>query len=278
MKRIDKVKADREVMMRRSILPAAVVAAALLLAGCGSGDGDSGEGPDSNGGAMKIAFLHHSTGKVIWDGGVRKWFKKYNKSNSKKYEIKEIVFPKEKPYGWNNYPYDYWKIWVDNAGSEMYMEEPTLELLAGEYGMIIFKHCFPVSNILPDTGNPDVASSEKRLENYRAQYDALKEKFHQMPETKFLVWTAAALVEASTDEERGRRAREFAEWVRNEWDEPGDNIFVWDFFELETEGGLFLREDYAKSARDSHPNKGFAKKAAPALCQRIVDVLEGRVE
>ena len=34
-----------------------------------------------------------------------------------------MSFPKPNPYGWNNYPYDYYNIWVKNAGEELYMEE-----------------------------------------------------------------------------------------------------------------------------------------------------------
>jgi len=225
---------------------------------------------------MKIVFLHHSTGGLIWDGGVKKWFKKYNKTNRTDYKISEREFPAKAPYGWKNYPYDYWNIWVNNAGEKEYLREPTLELLTPDYDMVVFKHCFPVSNILPDVGRPAVDSEEKRLENYALQYNALKEKLRQFPDTKFLVWTGAAQVRAKTNDEEGARARGFAEWVKNEWDEPGDNIFVWDFFELETKGGNHLAEEYARGPKDSHPNKNFSRMAAPVLCQRIVDVIEGR--
>ncbi len=251
----------------------AVFAAIVLVAAC-TRNGQEGMAKEKT----KIIFLHHSTGKVVWDGGVKSWFKEYNRKNGTRYDISESAFPKEKPYGWNNYPYDYWKIWVENAGPEKYMKEPTLEILTKEYDLIVFKHCFPVSDILPDTGSPDIASSEKRLENYRSQYAALKEKMLSFPGTKFLVWTGAALVEARSDEGRGTRAREFARWVRDEWDRPGDNIFVWDLFGLETEGGIFLKPEYAASGTDSHPNGEFAKKAAPLFCRRVVDIIEGRVE
>lgn len=225
---------------------------------------------------MKIVFLHHSTGKIIWDAGVKKWFKKYNKTNGTDYDISERAFPAESPYGWNNYPYDYWNIWVKNAGMEEYQKEPTLELLTPKYNTIAFKHCFPVSNILEDTGSPDIESDEKRIENYVLQYNALKEKMRAFPDTKFLVWTGAALVRQRTDEAQAQRAREFFQWVKNEWDEPGDNIYVWDFFDLETDGGLYLKDEYAMSPTNSHPGKNFAEKTAPQFCQKIVDVLEGR--
>lgn len=250
--------------MKRTVM---LIVLALLLAGC------SGRSTEDE---VKIIFLHHSTGKVIWDGGVKKWFRKYNRDSGKKYRISERAFPAERPYGWNNFPYDYWNIWVKNAGPETYMREPTLEILTKEYDVIVFKHCFPVSDIEADTGRPDISSSEKRLENYKLQYEALREKMLSFPETKFLVWTPAALVEQRTSPEKAARAARFARWVVEEWDVPGDNIFVWDFFGLETEGGLYLKTEYAKSETNSHPGAMFAEKAAPRLCRRIVDVIEGK--
>lgn len=249
-----------------------VVAMLLFAAGCDS----SGEGADVSEGTVNIVFLHHSTGNVIWKAGVKKWFKKYNKQTGTDYTITERAFPAESPYGWNNYPYDYWNIWVKNAGTSPFQGEPTLEMLTADYDLIVFKHCFPVSAVEEDTGTPDVGSSEKRIENYKLQYDALKKKMHEFPGTKFLVWTGAAQVRKATDEASASRAKRFFDWVKNEWDEPGDNIFVWDFYGLETEGGLYLKDEYAESPSNSHPNKKFAETAAPLLCRRITDVLEGR--
>ena len=64
--------------------------------------------------------------------------------------------------------------------------------------------------------------------------------------------------------------------MKTVWDEPSDNIFVFDFRNLETDGGLYLPDDRAAAPDDSHPNDAFAKKVAPKFGQRIVDVLEGR--
>ncbi|HOX00194.1 MAG TPA: hypothetical protein PK545_06175 [Deltaproteobacteria bacterium] len=51
---------------------------------------------------------------------------------------------------------------------------------------------------------------------------------------------------------------------------------MWDFFELQTDGGVFMKDEYASGPKDSSPNPGFARKAAAFLCRRIVDVVEGR--
>jgi len=239
----------------------------------------------------KIIFLHHSTGGNIWQGNrstlkslyqrrilkesaVTAWFKKYNQVNSTQYQITEQAFPKKTPYGWKNYPYDYYNIWVKNAGNEPYQGESTLELLTKDYDVVIWKHCYPVGNIKADTGSPDVNSEEKRLENYKLQYEALKTKMHEFPDTRFIVWTGAALVKSWTNEDEAKRTRQFFDWVKSEWDEPNDNIYLWDLYELETEGGLFLKEEFAMTPNNPHPNNKFSGKAATLFSQRVVDVVE----
>lgn len=226
--------------------------------------------------SAKVAFLHHSTGGVIWNGGVATKIAQYNASHGKNYSVTATDFPKSSPYGWNNYPYDYWNIWVNHAGSTAYLQEPTLETLTQTYDVIVFKHCFPVSSIGADASSSSVSSSAKTLGNYKLQYEALKSKMHEFPDKRFIVWTGAALVQGATDADQATRAKQFADWVRTEWDEPGDNIFVWDFFNLETGGGIYLLPANAASAGDSHPSSAFAATVAPQFAQRIIDVIEGR--
>jgi hypothetical protein len=240
---------------------------------------------------VNIIFLHHSTGNNIWNGGISKigkklgfdgdvlnWFDDYNKQNNTNYKIIETNFPEKTPYGWNNYPYDYYNIWVKNAGDQPFKEEPTLEILTKKYNVIIFKHCFPVSSIKPDSTNPDINSEEKTLANYKLQYSALKKKLLEFPDTKFILWTPTALVESKTTKEEAERANEFSEWVKTVWDIKGDNIFLWDFRQLQVEDGLYFQNKYAVSDNDSHPNSKFSGTVALNLCRRIVDVIEGRAD
>jgi len=271
----------------------ALAAATILASGCQGtasppvtdqpGPTDSGgtasppvtDEPESPDGAVHILFLHHSTGGVIWEGGVSDWFDDYNATHGTKYQIEERAYPDE-PYAWENYPYDYWNLWVAHAGDRPFMKQDTLEMLTQHYDVIVWKHCFPVSDVEPDGGAPDVSSQVKTVENYQVQYEALKEKMHQFPDTPFLVWTGAAQVAGATNEANAQRARDFFDWVKSSWDERADNIYLWDFRELETEGGLYLLDRYAASSTDSHPNETFAARVAPLLAQRIVDAIEGR--
>ena len=107
------------------------------------------------------------------------------------------------------------------------------------------------------------------------QYEALKKKMLEFPETKFIIWTPTALVESDTNKDDAERANEFSEWVKNVWDSKGDNIFLWDFRDLQVEGGLYFKSNYALDINDSHPNKEFSRKVAPYFCKRIVDIIEG---
>jgi len=219
---------------------------------------------------VKIIFLHHSTGLSVWNGGVSQWFEQFRQNENKNYYIVEQMFPKT----FGNYPYDYWNVWINHQGNKPYKNEPTLEMITSKYNVIIWKHCYPVSDIIEDTGNPDINSEVRSIENYKLHYNALKEKMHQFADNKFIVWTGATRVKNATNEENAKRSKLFFDWVRNEWDEPGDNIFIWDFYGLETEGELYLKDTYSLGLEDSHPNESFAKRIAPLFCQRIVNVIE----
>jgi hypothetical protein len=250
----------------------ALTLAALLLTACALAPAPSPAAPQPMPLDARIVFLHHSTGAVIWEGGVPAWFSTYNSGQGTHYAITELGYPAGS-YPWDNYPYDYWNIWVNHAGPTAYVGQATLEMLTLRYDVIIFKHCFPVSNIEPDVGSPDVTSPDRTIENYKAQYDALKAKLRSFPANRFIIWTGAAKLQSEIAEVMATRTRTFFDWVVNDWDEPGDNIYVWDFYDLETNGGIYLLPENGSS--DSHPNATFAAAVAPLLCQRVVDVLQG---
>ncbi len=245
---------------------------------------------------VKILFLHHSTGGIIWKGNptISKieqvagkisdrvtaysnkkaqlpiLFKQYNRKNNTNYVVNDLHFPK----GPTNDPYDYYNIWVRNADTIPFQENPTLEILTREIQVIIFKHCFPISNIQIDMDSADVKSEYKSISNYQLQYNALREKLHQFPTTKFILFTGAALVKSAVTEDEAQRAKEFFSWVIEEWDIPNDNIYLWDLYNLQTRGDLYFNDENAVSSDDSHPNKVFAGEVSPLLFNRIIDVIE----
>ncbi len=228
-------------------------------------------------GTVRVAYLRHSTGGVIWDGGVEEFIASYASAHGKSYPINKITYPDTSGgYPWANYAYDYWNLWVAHQGTSRDRGELNLDDLAKDYDVIMFKHCFPMSAVEADEPSSSVSSEAKTLANYKLQYAALKARMHSFPQKRFLVWTGAALTVGDTNPANAQRAKEFFDWVKTTWDEPGDNIYVWDFYALETEGTLYLKPEYAAGANDSHPNATFATMVAPYIGQRIIDVIEGR--
>ena len=246
---------------------------------------------------VRIVLLHHSTGEVIWKAGLPQFFQAWNAAHGTRYEITELDYPSAsgghtwlrghlpfrvfrrlvpKHYPWDNQPYDYWNLWVAHSGADRDRAELNLDDLARTYDVIIFKHCFPVSGIQAESGAPSVSSRQPTLANYQLQYQALKDRMHQFPGTHFIVWTPTALTQAATTPAEAERAGGFSTWVKGTWDQEGDNIFVWDFRDLETEGGLYLKPEYASAPDDPHPTPAFGARVAPLLGRRIVDVIEGR--
>ncbi|HLN22174.1 MAG TPA: hypothetical protein VK213_13860 [Bacteroidales bacterium] len=234
----------------------------------------------------RIIFLHHSTGDNIWRGGtnryllrfglkgdVQRYFDNYNARHDTNLQIEDRLFPRNDPYGWKNYPFDYYNIWVRHAGPDLYMNEPTLEILTKEYDVIVFKHCYPVGRIMRDTGIPDIGSEEKRLENYKLQYNALKKKMHSFPGTKFILWTPPAILESKSKPDEALRTQEFHNWITNVWNENDDNIYIWDFYNYETRGGLYLKDEYADAPGDNHPGRKFSKEVAPLFSKFVIDTV-----
>ncbi|MCP4748058.1 MAG: hypothetical protein GY874_18260 [Desulfobacteraceae bacterium] len=223
-----------------------------------------------------VIFLHRSVGQQVYDGGVQAWIANYNSNHSTSYSITERDYPSGTGYGTDNYPYDYWNIWVNHDNYDPYLSQTNLESLTSEYDVIVWKHCFTASNMIADNGPASVSSSEQTRANYILQYEALRIKMRSYPGTRFIVWTGPAIVESQTDAVTAQRSNAFYDWVTTEWDDWGDNIYVWDFRELEIGSNIYLPVSNAQSSSDSHPNASFASSVAPYLGQRIVDVIEGR--
>lgn len=251
----------------------------------------------------KVRFLHHSVGQHVWEGGVPTLVKNYNTANNKSYNVTEEMFPKGDYGDWRNYAFDYYLLWVDRQpytfgnGNPADLNQTKLTDLVKDYNLVVWKHCFPMSlayaeglHGIPAENGDRKKSEESSIENYKWYYGKLKEEMRKHSTTRFLVWTPAVDPETKAkgmlggDFERVKaslkRGHEFARWVRDVWDEKGDNIYVFDFYSIETGGGdeqIFMRDKFAKNnGNDAHPNKAFEKLVAPLFVQRMVDVLEGR--
>jgi len=128
------------------------------------------------------------------------------------YVIEERNYP-DNPWPWDNYPSDYYRLWIGGEGSTTDPDIHNLETLCSQYTLIIWKHCYPVTEIGPDSGNPDPASPTKTLENYKAAYTALKQKMRSFPNNRFIVWTGAVEQQSNCSPEQAQRLKAFHDWI-----------------------------------------------------------------
>jgi hypothetical protein len=233
----------------------------------------------------RVLFLHHSTGKGVWGGGFEDALAAKNAQLGTSYSATQRDYP-DTPYPWQNYPADYYRLWVTksdpnivtNPNDANYLNTASLETLSKNVDLIVWKHCFPVSIVGADQGSADPASDTRTLANYKAAYLALLDKMRSFPNNRFLVWTGAVEREGTGNDyispEQANRFKAFRDWVVNTWDQKGDNIFVFDFYTMETGGGIYLLP--ANASGDNHPNDTFNQWAAPRFAARVCDVLQGR--
>jgi len=238
--------------------------------------------------AQKIIFLHHSTGGGVYnEGNVAKWFQNYNNQNGTAYNIIERSYPNT-PYPWENYPYDFWNLWINGACNNNSPAVECMDKITQNFDVIIFKHCYPGADVLADQGNASVGSKRKSLENYKLQYRALRTLMDSYPNNKFIVWTLAPLHQNATTVENASRARQFVEWVKNEWltedQKSYPNIYVFDFFGLAAElstspingkpNCLKYLYEGSHSGSDSHPNSLANKTIGSQFAQFVVDAIK----
>jgi len=235
-------------------------------------------------------FLHHSTGQGVFvDGKVASWINQYNSINGTNYTVTARHYPGT-PYPWENYPYDYWNLWLNGQCSSVDINIQCLGNILQSYDMVIFKHCFPGAGIMPDNGASAVNSSVKTIGNYKLQYRALRNLMDQYPAKKFIVWTLAPLHRLETTTEEAARAREFVNWVKSTWlSEDGKahpNIYIFDFYNLVAESNTnpvngkvnCLKYEYemSHSDGDSHPNLLANQTVGPVFAEFIVNTFKGQ--
>lgn len=235
----------------------------------------------------KAIFLHHSTGNGVYTkGSVKNWISSFNTQNHTNFSVTEISYP-DTPYPWSNYPYDYWKLWINGSCDNTQEKIQCLDKFCQDYEMIIFKHCYPGAHIEKDYNNGSVSSPERTLNNYKLQYRALLQLIDQHPSNKFMVWTLVPLHRNATDAEEAQRASEFVDWVKNSWlKEDGKehpNVFIFDFFSLAAElnenpdSGMQYCLKYVYETNhddaDSHPNLLANQTTGPMFAAEIVKVL-----
>jgi hypothetical protein len=221
-----------------------LVVLGLLLVGVG------GVSP-ANGQGVRIIFLHHSCGaNLIAQGGVREGLTALG------YEFYDHGYNGDglvlADGTWTGTNFD---VPDDNTNPDGYaaifaqpLNDPpgnTFSYLM-QYDVIVFKSCFPVSNI----------GDNAQLEEYKSYYLSIRERMDQYPDKMFVIVTQPPEIPADSSPDAAARARAFADWLSSDEYVSGHaNVFVYDFFGQLAGSDNFLRAEYRTDESDAHPNE-----------------------
>lgn len=238
-----------------------------------------------------LIFIHHSCGQNWLDNSLR------NALLAKDYvdECNDIYYGTDlspdsgrpdslAPTPGDNTDMNHWILWFND-----YLDGiKTQGCSDGINKIVMFKSCFPNSNIVSDGTEPgDPFSSDKTIANYKAvyrhpdgpghtytyngyTYKSLEDIFAENPDTLFIPVTAPPRHYAPTDatnDAEAHRARLFNNWLKNEWltsynlNHPGlNNVAVFDWFDVLAYADDYpshpnrLKAEYGGESGDSHPN------------------------
>jgi hypothetical protein len=235
-----------------------------------------------------LVFIHHSVGQNWLDSGLHDALlaKAYvDERNDITYGTVMASDP-GRPPSLGEVPGDntnicHWILWFNDYLAQVRQ----FDCADGTNRIILFKSCFPTSDIWDDGTEPgDPFSEDQTLANYRAvvrhpggagkkylrdgiQYLPLEDIFAKHPEILFIPITSPPIVYRDTDDANAHRARVFDNWLKNEWlpsyhkTHPAlNNVAVFDLFNVlanpdnALSGPNRLKAAYGGLGDDSHPN------------------------
>lgn len=208
---------------------------------------------------VRIIFLHHSCGQnLIAQGGVREGLTALG------YEFYDHGYNEEglvlADGTWTGANFD---VPDDNTNPDGYavifaqpLNDPPDNTFSHlmQYEVIVFKSCFPVSNI----------GDEAQLEEYKSYYLSIRERMSQYPDKMFVIVTQPPEIPADSSPDAAARARAFANWLSsNEYVSGHANVFVFDFFGQLAGGDNYLKAEYRTDESDAHPNESANRTIGP---------------
>jgi hypothetical protein len=235
--------------------------AALSSAWVNSPPGSLADNPGPPAGPVKLIFIHHSTGEN-WladdNGGLGSTL------------LDNHYFVSDTNYGWGPaYGADPgsgqtigdrtdipdWFSWFSGPDRDSYLaalyvesdQHASYSRLAtdpgGENRIVMFKSCFPNSNLDGNATDAPAAyadnTSELTVANAKRIYLDLLAYFATHQDKLFVAVTAPPLAAGETDAVRAANARAFDNWLVHDWlaDYPHPNVAVFDFYNVLTSNG-----------------------------------------
>lgn len=134
-----------------------------------------------------------------------------------------------------------------------------------EYDVIVFKSCYPTSNI----------SSDEHLAEYKSYYLSIRNRMDQYPQTMFIIVTQPPQVPGDSSPDEAVRARALVNWLQSDEYLAGHpNVFTFDFFGLLAGDDDFLRAEYRFDDYDGHPNEQANRNIGPLFVEFIDEAIQ----
>jgi hypothetical protein len=269
-----------------SILAIFIVFASWALVAHAQAGQDNPNPPEE---VVKLIFIHHSTGENWLMDGYGDLGLTLQANN---------YFVSDTNYGWgpngigDRTDIPNWIEWFVGTNRDTYMNAVYTESQAnaggwdyytrnladpgGENEIIMFKSCFPNSDLYGNPNDPPQPGSDFTVANAKYIYNQLLTYFVTRPDKLFVVITAPPLQYPDSPE----NSRAFNTWLVNDWlaenDYPYSNVAVFDFYNVLTHPDNHHRYAngaveyvtnhgnntlYYDSAGDDHPNEAGSQKA-----------------
>ncbi|MEA3272885.1 MAG: hypothetical protein U9P90_04445 [Patescibacteria group bacterium] len=197
--------------------------------------------PGSDTFEKSVFFVHHSTGEIYWDNGMSESLETHGYSG---------VAP-----WWDGGtdPQDFYNEFTVNWG------------LLAPYGIIIFKSCFPASDI----------TSDSMLEDYKTWYRQLYSIYESHPDKLFVPMSTPPLLETNTSFNAAQRSLEFENWLMEEYtnEYSRNNLAPFRLHSLLSDTDGYLHSSYISSPGDNHPNNSSGPIVGDAVWQHLDEIL-----
>ncbi len=193
---------------------------------------------------VKLVFIHHSCGE--------NWLSDDN-GNLGRVLDKNNYFVSDTNYGWGPHgigdstDITDWPRWFTGSARDVYLQAlyresgrhsgytRTRRDPGGENKVVMFKSCFPNSNLEGRPGDAPRRGSGLTVANAKTVYNDLLTYFGSRPDKLFIAITAPPV----QDRTHAANARAFNRWLVNDWLKgyAGNNVAVFDFYNVLTGPG-----------------------------------------
>lgn len=187
----------------------------------------------------RVFFVHHSTGQIYWDNGMKSALKSNGYSGKAPW------------WDGNTDPGDFYSLFTD----------PSSWATFGNADIIIFKSCYPASSI----------TSKSMLSQYKTWYKELFTIYKSHPDKLFVPMSTPPLPKAMTNAKEASRAIEFDTWLAGKYvtkyheNSGRNNLLPYRLHKKLMNNNGYLAGKYVVDPNDGHPNVLSGKRVGNTL-------------